>query len=42
MLDKPKQSVGWTKEKRSRIVGVFELLLNMDKKQNPNLYEKKE
>lgn len=30
----------WTQEERGRIVGAFELLFQMDKKQNPNRYIK--
>lgn len=29
----------WTDEERDRVVGVFELLLKMDKKQNPDRYK---
>ena len=31
-----------TKEEKDRLVSFFELLLKMDKKQNPHLYKKKE
>lgn len=30
----------WTEEERDRVVGVFKILLEMDKKQNPHLYVK--
>ena len=33
-----KQSNNWTEEERDRIVGFFDLLIKMDKKQNPDLY----
>ena len=29
----------WTKEERDRVVGFFNLLLQIDKRQNPNLYK---
>ncbi len=29
----------WTQEERDRIVGLFDLLLKMDKKQNPESYK---
>lgn len=35
----PTPKVAWTKEECARIVGVFNLLLEMDRKQNPHLYE---
>ncbi len=35
-------TIAWTDEERSRIVGFFDLLLKMDRKQNPHLYEQKE
>jgi hypothetical protein len=31
----------WTKEETDRVVGVFQWLLDQDKKQNPHLYTKK-
>ena len=31
----------WTKEERDRVVGLFEMLIEMDKKQNPDLYNHK-
>lgn len=30
----------WTREEKDRIVGAFKTLLEMDKKQNPELYRK--
>lgn len=30
----------WTNEERDRVVGAFNLLIEMDKKQNPHLYKK--
>ena len=36
-----KNSKNWTKEERDRIVGFFDLLVQMDKKQNPDLYKTK-
>lgn len=39
MPNTPKQVTTWTEEERMRIVGAFDLLLKMDKKQNPHLYE---
>ena len=38
-LDK-RDPKNWTQEELDRVVGVFELLLKMDKKQNPHLYTK--
>lgn len=35
-----KDPKNWTKEERDRVVGVFQILLDMDKKQNPHLYKK--
>lgn len=29
----------WIKEERDRVVGLFDLLIKMDKKQNPDLYK---
>lgn len=29
----------WTEEERDRIVGFFQLLLKIDKRQNPDLYK---
>jgi hypothetical protein len=29
----------WTEEERDGIVGLFDLLIKMDKKQNPDLYK---
>ena len=29
----------WTQEERDRIVGLFDLLLKMDKEQNPDQYK---
>lgn len=34
-----KEKIEWTEEERARIVGAFDLLLKMDRKQNPHLYE---
>lgn len=34
-----KDPTNWTEEERDRIVGLFDLLLKMDKKQNPDLYK---
>jgi hypothetical protein len=31
----------WTQEERDRVVGVFQWLLDQDRKQNPHLYIKK-
>ena len=31
----------WTQEERDRVVGLFDLLLKMDKKQNPDKYKNK-
>jgi hypothetical protein len=28
----------WTEEERDRVVGLFRLLLRIDKRQNPDLY----
>jgi hypothetical protein len=28
----------WTEEERDRVVGLFQLLLKIDKRQNPDLY----
>lgn len=28
----------WTEEERDRVVGFFQLLLKIDKRQNPDLY----
>ena len=30
----------WTEEERDRVVGFFQLLLQVDKRQNPDLYRK--
>ena len=38
---KPK-SAEWTKEERDNIVGAFQILLEMDKKQHPENYKKPE
>lgn len=35
-----KKKVEWTKEERDRIVGFFDLLIKVDKRQNPHLYKK--
>ena len=32
-------SNNWTDEERDRFVGLFDLLIKMDKEQNPNLYK---
>jgi hypothetical protein len=29
----------WTEEERDRVVGLFQLLLKIDKRQNPDLYK---
>jgi hypothetical protein len=29
----------WTEEERDRVVGLFKLLLQIDKRQNPDLYK---
>jgi len=34
-------TVAWTDEERSRIVGFFALLLKVDRRTNPHLYKKK-
>lgn len=39
MPNTPIPEVAWTEEERVRIVGAFDLLLKMDRKQNPHLYE---
>lgn len=31
----------WTDEEKQNVVGVFKILLDMDRKQNPHLYGKK-
>ena len=31
----------WTQEERDRVVGFFDLLIKMDKEQNPALYKKR-
>ncbi len=31
----------WTQEERDRVAGVFQWLLDQDRKQNPHLYTKK-
>jgi hypothetical protein len=36
------ESEKWTPEERDNIVGVFQILLEMDKKQNPGNYKKKQ
>ncbi len=30
----------WSKEERDRIVGLFDLLIKIDKRQNPDRYKK--
>lgn len=37
---KPKNTE-WNKEERDNVVGAFQILLEMDKKQNPENYTKK-
>ena len=40
MINEDKQNpTHWTQEERDRIVGLFDLLLKMDKKQNPDSYK---
>lgn len=40
MVNEDKQSsTHWTVEERDRIVGLFDLLLKMDKAQNPDSYK---
>jgi hypothetical protein len=34
-----KNPKNWTKEETDRVVGVFQWLLEQDKKQNPDLYK---
>jgi len=34
-----KKSSEWTQEERDRVVGCFRILIEMDKKQNPDLYK---
>jgi len=34
-----KYHTNWTEEERDRIVGLFDLLIKIDKKQNPDLYK---
>lgn len=34
-----KNPASWTKEERDRVVGLFDLLIKMDKEQNPDLYK---
>ncbi len=38
-IEDKKDPKNWTIEERDGIVGLFELLLKMDKKQNPDLYK---
>lgn len=40
MQPEPNKTLAWTKEERDRVVAVFELLINMDKKQHPDNYKK--
>ncbi len=35
-----KDPKNWTKEERDRLVEVFQILIEMDKKQNPYLYKR--
>jgi hypothetical protein len=35
-----KNPKNWTEEERDRVVGFFNLLLKMDRKQNPDRYKK--
>ncbi len=37
-----KKPTPWTDEERARVVALFDLLIKMDKKQNPHLYKKLE
>ena len=40
MINEDKQNpTHWTQEERDIIVGLFDLLLKMDKKQNPDAYK---
>jgi hypothetical protein len=34
-----KNPKNWTEEERDRVVGLFDLLIKMDKEQNPDLYK---
>lgn len=34
-----KNPINWTEEERDRVVGLFDLLIKMDKEQNPDLYK---
>lgn len=36
-----KNSNNWTQEERDRLVSLFDLLLKIDKRQNPNMYKTK-
>lgn len=37
--EEKKNPKNWTKEERDRVVGLFDLLIKMDKQQNPDLYK---
>jgi hypothetical protein len=39
-MEEPNKTLPWTKEETDRVVAVFELLISMDKKQNPENYRK--
>lgn len=34
-----KNPTNWTNEEQDRVAGLFDLLIKMDKKQNPDLYK---
>lgn len=39
IIEDKQSSTQWTVEERDRIVGLFDLLLKMDKVQNPDSYK---
>ena len=39
MSSNKKHRVEWNKEEKDRIVGFFSLLLKVDRRENPELYE---
>lgn len=39
MSSDKRDRIEWTDEERDRIVGFFSLLLKIDKRENPELYE---
>ena len=38
-VKKPKKSLDWSEDQKRNIVGVFEILIEMDKKQYPENYK---